>query len=93
MNTTQLLEKIQIVVDAKGNQSAISLDLEDWEQLLMMSSCGHNIIANSTFSWWGAYLNSNPDKIVCYPETWFGPKAQHDTLDLFPEDWIKVPCI
>ena len=36
MNTTQLLEKIQIVVDAKGNQSAISLDLEDWEQLLML---------------------------------------------------------
>jgi hypothetical protein len=67
--------------------------IADWEQLLMMSSCGHNIIANSTFSWWGAYLNSNPDKIVCYPETWFGPKAQHDTLDLFPEDWIKVPCI
>jgi len=36
MNTTQLLEKIQIVVDAKGNQSAISLNLEDWEQLLML---------------------------------------------------------
>ena len=36
MNTTQLLEKIQIVVDAKGNQSAISLDLEDWEQLLIL---------------------------------------------------------
>ena len=67
--------------------------IPDWEQLLMMSSCGHNIIANSTFSWWGAYLNSNPDKIVCYPETWFGPKLPHDTLDLFPEEWIKVPCV
>lgn len=67
--------------------------IPDWEQLLMMSSCGHNIIANSTFSWWGAFLNSNPDKIVCYPETWFGPKLLHDTLDLFPEEWIKVRCI
>jgi len=65
----------------------------DWEQLLMMSCCGYNIIANSTFSWWGAYLNCNPSKIVCYPETWFGPKAPHDTSDLFPEKWIKVPCI
>lgn len=67
--------------------------IPDWEQLLMMSSCGHNIIANSTFSWWGAYLNSNPDKIVCYPETWFGQKLPHDTLDLFPEDWFKVQCV
>jgi hypothetical protein len=67
--------------------------IADWEQLLMMSSCGHNIIANSTFSWWGAYLNSNPLKTVCYPETWFGPKLPHDTCDLFPETWIKVPCV
>lgn len=67
--------------------------IPDWEQLLMMSSCGHNIIANSTFSWWGAYLNCNPNKIICYPETWFGPKLPHDTCDLFPETWIKVRCV
>jgi hypothetical protein len=50
----------------------------------------NNIIANSTFSWWGAYLNNNPEKIVCYPDQWFGPRAGHDTSDLFPKDWIKI---
>jgi hypothetical protein len=62
----------------------------DWEQLLLMSLCKHNIIANSSFSWWGAYLNENPGKIVCYPEKWFGPNVQHDTCDLFPDYWIKI---
>ena len=64
--------------------------LEDWEQMLFMSLCSHNIIANSTFSWWGAYLNNNQEKLVCYPEEWFGPKAENDTSNLFPNDWIKI---
>ena len=64
---------------------------EDWKQLLLMSICDHNIIANSTFSWWGAYFNQNPKKIVCYPNTWFGPSlSKHDTRDLFPSDWVKI---
>lgn len=65
-------------------------EVEDWEQLLLMSCCQHNIIANSTFSWWGAYLNSNPEKIVCYPSGWFGPECSNSTRDLFPENWVKV---
>jgi hypothetical protein len=64
---------------------------EDWKQMMLMSVCDHNIIANSTFSWWGAYLNQNPGKIVCYPSTWFGPALKnHDTRDLFPSDWVKI---
>lgn len=63
---------------------------QDWEQLLIMSCCNHNIIANSNFSWWAAYLNTNPDKIVCYPTTWFGKCVKNDTKDLFPENWIKI---
>jgi len=64
---------------------------EDWEQMLMMSCCEHNIIANSSFSWWGAYFNGNKDKIVCYPNVWFGPKlADKDTSDLCPKNWKNI---
>ena len=64
--------------------------LADWEQLLLMSLCHHNIIANSSFSWWGAYFNSHTDKIVCYPSVWFGPSAGHNTIDLCPPQWVKI---
>lgn len=65
-------------------------DLTDWEQLLLMSCCSHNIIANSTFSWWAAYLNTNTSKQVTYPDVWFGPQAGHDTSDLCPPEWLKI---
>jgi len=64
--------------------------LEDWEQMLFMSCCHHNIIANSSFSWWSAYFNSWSDKIICYPSVWFGEIANHNTKDLCPPDWNKI---
>lgn len=58
-----------------------------------MSLCNDNAIANSTFSWWGAWLNRNPNKTVYYPKIWFGPKLKHyKTIDLFPESWEKIDC-
>tara|TARA_B100001113_G_C21077264_1_gene608219 strand:- start:50 stop:889 length:840 start_codon:yes stop_codon:yes gene_type:complete len=59
--------------------------------LFLMSMCNDNAIANSSFSWWGAWLNNNTNKKVYAPTVWFGPaKNDYDTKDLLPEGWIKV---
>lgn len=72
-----------------GDQFEIVEDQTDEQDLYLMSLCEHNVIANSTFSWWGAWLNRNPNKIVVYPNKWFGPlNSQFTTYDLFPPEWI-----
>ena len=58
--------------------------------LCLMSLCGGGIIANSSLSWWGAWLQNDAGKIIT-PDPWYGPKVAHlDTKDLIPERWIKL---
>jgi hypothetical protein len=85
-------DKINFLIKEFPNVEFILCDNgNDWEQLLIMSLCNHNIIANSTFSWFGAYFNSYHDKIVCYPSIWFSKSHLHNnTKDLFPDKWIKI---
>lgn len=60
------------------------------EDMWLMSLCDHNIIANSSFSWWGAWLNQNEDKIVIAPNNWFGPQSNLNESDIIPSNWIKI---
>lgn len=62
--------------------------VESWQDMMLMSHCRHHIICNSTFSWWGAWLNPKENKTVIMPERWF----QHcETPNIYPAGWIKVP--
>jgi hypothetical protein len=61
----------------------------DYEDLILMSCCKNHIIANSTFSWWGAWLNPRKDKIVISPAKWY-QGADYNTKDLLPGSWITI---
>lgn len=74
------MENVIFVDNNKGNKSYIDMQL--------MSCCKHNIIANSTFSWWGAWLNDNKDKMVLSPNRWFN--SVEGTCDIIPNDWYKI---
>ncbi len=63
--------------------------LKDYQEMILMSLCQHNILANSSFSWWGAWLNNNPNKIVIAPKKWLNDSAVN-TQDLIPDNWIKL---
>jgi len=60
----------------------------DFQDMRLMSQCKHNIISNSTFSWWGAWLNQNPGKTVCAPKE-FVRISNFDNKDMLPDEWIK----
>lgn len=77
-----LLDKESIFVDHnRGNES--------YNDMRLMSLCNHHIIANSSFSWWGAWLNPRPDKIVIAPQNWFASGGL-DQSDIIPKSWLKM---
>lgn len=63
---------------------------KDYIELYLMTLCDNNIVANSSFSWWGAWLNKNENKIVVGPSQWFGPSISHSSGDVIPEKWLKI---
>lgn len=105
------IENIKLSIGISGNESAeeirglqslmdamveFSEGRNELEDLSLMASCGHHIIANSTFSWWGAYLGHNPNKIVISPSCergqWFGLQSgiKQDAVDLLPPEWAQI---
>ncbi len=77
----------------KTNYNTIYVDFNDaktaYEDLILMSHCKHNIIANSSFSWWASWLNENTNKIVIAPQQWFNGD-KYDYTDVIPNSWIKL---
>lgn len=76
-----LLDNV-VYVDNSGENS--------YKDMLLMSKCKHNIIANSTFSWWGAYLNTNSSKIIICPDRWFNNIKKYNMGDIYPKEWVKI---
>ena len=76
----------------RSQHKMIFVDFNDaktnYEDIKLMSNCKHNIIANSSFSWWSAWLNTNPNKIVTAPQVWFNGDM-YDYTDLVPKSWIR----
>ncbi|WP_031456012.1 alpha-1,2-fucosyltransferase [Flavobacterium chungangense] len=67
-----------------------NIGIKSYIDMQLMSNCKYNIIANSTFSWWGAWLNKNPSKMVLAPNKWFKKNKRLQDNHIVPDDWIKI---
>jgi len=84
------LDEIKEIFDFIPNKQFINLN-KNYLDLYAISMCKHNIICNSSFGWWGAYLNENTNKKVIAPNFWFGPQSSHlNSYDIIPSTWIKI---
>jgi hypothetical protein len=60
---------------------------DSWQDMMLMSHCRHNVICNSSFSWWGAWLNPNPEKVVIAPKRWY---SDIEAPYITPNSWIRL---
>ena len=65
---------------------------DSFRDMQLMSLCKHNIVANSSFSWWGAWLNQNKEKTVIAPNKWINQEVE-EKIDVIPADWVKMSSI
>ena len=82
-----LAGKLSIAVKKIVYVNVCNTEEDSWIDMYLMSICHHNIIANSTFSWWGAWLNGNESKVVIAPKKWINI---FDYTDIYPERWITI---
>ena len=80
--------KSDLKIDFPCEYVVFNQGAESHNDMRLMSLCQHHIIANSSFSWWGAWLNQNADKIVVAPKRWFVNET--NTEDLIPQDWVML---
>lgn len=86
-----LSDDVKWVRENMHYENMVIVEIQDYEGMWLMSLCKNNIISNSTYSWWSAFLNRNPNKIVCCPEKWFGLKGPLDWSDIYCDGWSIIP--
>lgn len=86
-------DKLWVKENIKLKNVTFVEESDDYKEIWLMSLCKNNIIVNSTFSWWGSYLNKNPNKIVIAPSIWFGPRGPKNYKDIYENNWTVIDVI
>lgn len=79
-----------VKTNIKGDNVFYSPFTDELDDMSLMTICDNNIISNSSFSWWGGYLNDNENKNIIAPKNWFGPIGPKDVEDIIPSTWYKI---
>jgi hypothetical protein len=84
------IEWCKSVFVSDNNDVVFIENQQNYEDMFLMSFCKHHVIANSSFSWWGSWLNKNPDKQTVMPKNWFGSAVSHDWKDIYPSGRVII---